>query len=357
MESTITLSTQPVQNSVREIGINPNYWYPVAWTHQLKPSQILPVVVWQQAIAVYRDTNGQLHALENACPHKGVVFDRGEVHETNLVCPYHGWEFNGEGECVKIPYLPPQQKLPCAKARSYPVQEKYGIIWVFPGDPSLAQGQSIPDVPEYNEPDWLIVQIPAHFKAHFSICNENTMDVFHGFLHRDIQGWFNPILTKLRQQENTVYAQYQVSYRGWLSKFLRFTNDANQVTTRNVSISYNYPHYNSTLEGVSSIYLMRLPVSPTETRSFSLLFVKLRLPKWLVNRIRGQLSKIIWRFLFKKFLDQDVEMIESEQQTYLANPHRQYVEINPAIIALQRVNIAQYEKFVQQSQLLSNQKN
>ncbi|WP_013325447.1 aromatic ring-hydroxylating oxygenase subunit alpha [Gloeothece verrucosa] len=330
MESTITLSSQPVQNRVREIGINPNYWYPVAWAYNLKPTQIIPVVVWQQAIAVYRDSKGQLHALENACPHKGVVLDKGEVRENILVCPYHGWEFNPEGECIKIPYLPPEQKLPCAKARSYPVQEKYGIIWVFPGDASLATQQSLPDLPEYNDPDWIIVEIPAHFKAHFSICNENTMDVFHGFLHRNLQGWFDPILLKLRQQEDSVYAEYRVSYRGWISKFINLTNDANQVTTRTISIEYNYPHYHSTLEGVSSLYLMRLPVSLTETRSFSLFFIKVRLPKWLVNLIRGQLTTIIWHFLFKKFLDQDIEMIESEQQTYLANPQRQYVEINPS---------------------------
>ena len=46
-----------------------------------------------------------------------------------------------------------------------------------------------------------MVPITAHFKAHFSICNENTMDVFHGFLHQELQGWFDPILTisSLRQ--------------------------------------------------------------------------------------------------------------------------------------------------------------
>ena len=59
----------------------------------------------------------------------------------------------------------------------------------------------------------------------------------------------------------------------------------------------------------------------------------------------------------KSFLDQDTEMIESEQRTYQANPRRRYVEINPAIIALQRVIVGQYEKFVQQSKKLSNGNN
>ncbi|MDJ0732995.1 MAG: aromatic ring-hydroxylating dioxygenase subunit alpha [Nostocaceae cyanobacterium] len=354
MELAPTLKSQTVQNRVREVGINPNYWYPVAWADRLKPGQVIPVVVWQQAIAVYRDQDGLLHALEDACPHKGVALHKGEVHSTNLVCPYHGWQFNGDGTCVSIPYLPKEQKLPCAEARSYPVQEKYNIIWIFPGQQNLADSIQPPHVPEYDNPDWLAVPIPAHFQAHFSICNENTMDVFHGFLHKNLQGWFDPLLINLRSTEASVLAEYRVSYQGWLTKFLGLSDKGNQVTTRTISITYEYPHYRSSLEGISAIYLMRLPIGLTETKSFSMFFLKVRLPKWLLKRIKPQLSKFIWRFLFKKFLDQDVEMIESEQRTYLANPQRRYVEINPAIIALQRVIVGQYEKFMQQSRNLSN---
>lgn len=347
--ATTVLRSQRVHNQVREIGINPNYWYPVAPANRLKPGKVIPVVVWQQAIAVYREPNGQLHALEDACPHKGVELHKGEVQGSHIVCPYHGWKFNPDGECVHIPYLPPDQKLPCAKAGSYPVQEKYNIVWVFPGDPSLANQSQPPDIPEYNESDWLIVPITACFRAHFSICNENTMDVFHGFLHKNLQGWFDPVLIHLSQGEASVYADYRVSYQGWLTKFLGLSEQGNKVTTRVVSIRYNYPHYQSSLEGVSSLYLMRLPVGPTETRSFSLLFLKLRLPGWLLKLIQGQLATILGRFLLKKFIDQDLEMVESEQRTYLANPQRTYVEINPAIIALQRVSTKQYEQFVQHS--------
>ena len=126
------------------------------------------------------------------------------------------------------------------------------------------------------------------------------------------------------------------------------------MTTKTVSIRYNYPHYCSSLEGLSSIYLMRLPVGKAETSSFSYLFLKLPLPQWLLSSLKPQLTSLIWQFLFKKFLDQDVEMVESEQQNYLANPQRKYVEVNPAIIALQRTIIKQYELFVQSSASITN---
>ena len=350
MEHVTTLRGQALQNQVREVGINPNHWYPVAWAAQLQPGEVTGVTVWQEAIALYRDHQGHLHALEDACPHKGVALRKGSVEGETLACPYHGWQFNGAGNCVHIPYLPATQKLPCAQARSYPVLEKYGIIWLFPGEPSDAQDSAPPCVPEYDRPEYFLVRIPGHFQAHFSICNENTMDVFHGHLHRDLQGWFDPVLLNLRQGDGEVWADYQVSYRGPLTRILGLGKGNHGVTTRTVSIHYQYPHYHTTLEDVSSLYLMRLPIGPTETRSFSLLFLKLPIPRWFTQGfLRRPLERLFLNQVFLKFLHQDVEMVESEQHTYVANPNRHYVEVNPAIIALQRVIFGQYEQFVQQS--------
>ncbi len=355
MELATTLKGETIQNRVREIGINPNYWYPVAWADQLKPNQVLPVTLWQQSIAIYRDNNGQVHALENACPHKGVELHKGQVQGNRLVCPYHGWEFNPAGECVNIPYFPPEQKLPCANARSYPSEERYGIVWVFPGEAGLATLRQIPDVPEYAEPNCLMIPITGIFKAHFSISNENTMDVFHGFLHKNLQGWFDPALLKLQQTDDSVQANYRVSYQGFLTKFLGLSTGDDGITTRTVSIHYQYPHYHSTMEGVSSLYLMRLPVGPNETRSFSLLFLpNIRMPKWLQSVVKPVLVPLVRRFLFMRFLEQDVEMMESEQRIFRQNPQRRYVEVNPAILALQRVLVRQYEQFVQQSSQLEH---
>ncbi|MGD1855682.1 MAG: Rieske 2Fe-2S domain-containing protein [Leptolyngbyaceae cyanobacterium] len=345
MEASAVLKGQPIYRRARAVGINPNYWYPVFWADQLKSGEVVSVKIWDSSLAVYRDTDGRVHAMADACPHKGVELHRGEVHGENLVCPYHGWEFNKDGHCVSIPYFPPEQKLPCAQAQVYPAQEAYGIVWVFPGTVELAEQQPLPEVPQYGEPGWFMVRIPGHFQAHFSICNENTMDVFHGFLHKDLQGWYDPKLLNLNQDEYGVAADYQVSYEGFLSKLLGLGAKGSDSTTRTVSIRYQYPHYATSLESVSSLYLMRLPVGPTETKSFSLLFLKLPLPPWLLSGTLARgLEKVILNSIFLKFLHQDVEMMESEQRNYSIDPERNYVEVNPAIIALQRVIVAQYER-------------
>lgn len=265
METSAVLKGQPIYRRARAVGINPNYWYPIFWSDQLKLGDVVSARVWDISLAVYRSGDGTVHTMADACPHKGVELHRGEVHDDNLVCPYHGWEFDSEGYCVSIPYFPKDQKLPCAQARSYPTREAYGIIWVFPGEAELAEQQALPEVPQYGQPGWFMVRIPGHFQAHFSICNENTMDVFHGFLHKDLQGWYDPKLLNLKQDERSVSADYQVSYEGFLSKLLGLGTKGSDSTTRTVSIRYCYPHYATALESVSSLYLMRLPVGPTET--------------------------------------------------------------------------------------------
>lgn len=350
MELKTNLTEQTVQNRVREVGINPNHWYAVGWSSQLKAKRTLAITIWLQSIVLYRDENHQVYALENACPHRGVALDKGEVNGCHLICPYHGWEISEKGQCVNIPYFEADQKLPHAEIHSYPVCEKYSLIWLFPGDPKLADTVSLPEIPEYDDPNFLMIPTGGEFNAHFSICNENTMDVFHGYLHRNLQGWFNPKLMNLERTDRSVRADYKVSYQGWLAKFLNLSNETSQVTTRTVSVQYDYPHYHNTLEGVSSLYLMRLPVNHTQSYSFSLLFLKNPLPQLFSRTLKSVLQVTIRRFVFQKFLQQDIEMINSEQQNYIANPKRRYVEVNPAITALQRVTVEQYDQYQAQQQ-------
>lgn len=353
MELATALTGQTVRADIRQIGINPNHWYAVGWARDVKPGHVICVTLWQQAIALYRDVEGQLHALHDRCPHRGVELHHGKVRGQHLVCRYHGWEFNGKGECVSISYWPPEQKLPCAQVRSYPVQEKYGLIWIFPGDPTLAHDRQIPEIPEFSESGWLWVPVSVHFQAHFTICNENTMDVFHGILHQHLQGWFDPKLIRLQETETSVLAEYQVSYKGRLAAWLGLSDRADQSTTRSIQIEYRYPHYRTCMSGVSALYLMRLPIGLTESRSYALFFFKARLPPFLLRWSQPILQRLLNRFVLMQFINQDKEMVESEQRTHLTYPDQRYVEINPAIFALQRLMVRQYKQVGQSGSALT----
>ena len=346
MQPDLKLKPQKLNTRARTVGPNLNYWYPVGWSDQLKCGQVQKQVLWEQEIAVYRGNNGEVKALENTCLHKGVSLHKGEVQANELVCAYHGWRFNGQGQCVDIPYLDNASQLPTRCLRHYPVKEKYNLIWVFPGDPECAQTVDIPDVPEYDDPNWLIVEIPAHFNVHFSMVNENPLDVFHGHLHRDLQGWYNPVLVSMKKDDDSIDAEYEVTFKnGWLPRILGLTQSNDPEVKKIIGVGYHYPHCRNSMPGKSNYYFMRQPQGPKSTQSYSLLCLKIRLPVWFVGIIRRPLSRILWKFLVKPFLDQDIEVMESEQANFHRNPDKRYIEINPVIAAAQILTVKKYDQY------------
>ncbi|HEY4551748.1 MAG TPA: aromatic ring-hydroxylating dioxygenase subunit alpha [Bacillaceae bacterium] len=92
-----------------------------------KPIQIM---LMGERLAIFRNSKG-VHAFKDLCIHRGAALSLGEVKSDCLVCPYHAWEYDDSGACVKIPQLPEGRSIPKkAKAISYACIEKYGFIWV-----------------------------------------------------------------------------------------------------------------------------------------------------------------------------------------------------------------------------------
>jgi phenylpropionate dioxygenase-like ring-hydroxylating dioxygenase large terminal subunit len=162
-----------------------NFWWPVeiasAVTH--KP---LPMTAVGQKFVLWRDGEGKVHCLNDMCVHRGGSFGVGWLSEdkNSVVCPYHGWEFGGDGQCTKIP-AQPQRNIP-AKARvdSYPVVEKYGYVWTFLGDLPEEERPPIPDIPELEDPQFKRVEGSYYWKVNYERAMENGMDGSHAaFVH------------------------------------------------------------------------------------------------------------------------------------------------------------------------------
>lgn len=150
-----------------------------------KPVQ---VVIMGERLAIFRNNEG-VHAFKDLCIHRGAALSLGEVKNGCLVCPYHAWEYNQDGECVKIPQLPEGRAIPKkAKAISYSCIEKYGFIWV-----NLANNQ--PEFFLYEEMEgdgWHnVIWGPQSVQAKPPRIIENFLDVGHlavvheGFLGTD----------------------------------------------------------------------------------------------------------------------------------------------------------------------------
>ena len=126
-----------------------NFWYACefssAVTHQ--PQQI---VMLNQRFVLYRNSRGQVVALNDQCPHRGSALSLGWLEGDAIRCPYHGWKFEADGTCSDIPAnaaTTPIPKRACVK--TYPIQESQGFVWLFYGDLPAAERPPLPQFPDY----------------------------------------------------------------------------------------------------------------------------------------------------------------------------------------------------------------
>jgi len=348
-----SISSITHSQDIRSVGINPNHWYVVAQSKEVKNTP-LAVTLWKEPIAIYRDNSGQIHALEDRCPHRQVKLSHGKIVKNQLECAYHGWHFNADGECVVVPYLAANQKLPTCKIRRYPVIEKDGFIWVFPGDETLSKTVSPLELPEWEHLNYIVSFAVINCQGHYSYLIENLMDMYHGHLHQDWQAWHEPLLQKIQADSNRVDAFYDAkSYykinREW-SVFQLFIPAFRRLHPEPLDVSYIYPHWKARLGNDFRICCLVCPVSETETRAYLIHFTSLnafhklhKLPVWFRRFVKDRLFNTA-RFLLNGLVRQDVLMIEEEQQAYLHHPERKNYELNKALVSVQKLMRSQVEE-------------
>lgn len=340
---------------IRQLSINLNRWYVVARSSEVN-TQPIGVTLWKQAIVLYRDRNEQIHALEDRCPHRLVKLSHGRAIDSELECAYHAWRFNARGECVAVPYLADNQKLPSCKIRHYPVQEQDGFIWLFPGNAQTKHHESVHPmgVPEWEHLNYIATVSVIHCQAHYSYLIENLMDMYHGHLHQDYQAWAEPSLKDIYEDSDRVDAHYNAQSYYKIDKIWSisqlFFPALRRLHPEPLNVSYIYPHWASTLGKDFKIYCLLCPVNEIETKAYLVHFTSLN-AFWRLHKLPVWFRRFVKNSLFgsaQKLLDglvkQDVLMIEEEQQAYLENPQRRGYELNRVIASVQRLMRNQVEK-------------
>ncbi|MGD1940578.1 MAG: Rieske 2Fe-2S domain-containing protein [Leptolyngbyaceae cyanobacterium] len=346
ISTSVTASSTPTPQDVRSLGINPNHWYAVARSSEVV-DQPFAVVLWGDAIVLFRDAAGQIQALEDRCPHRQVKLSQGEVTEGQMECIYHGWRFDAAGHCTHVPYLAENQKLPTCKIKTYPVQERDGFVWLFPGDRDrLATEDMQPlELPEWDHLNYIATVAVIDVAAHYSFLIENLMDMYHGRLHDDYQAWADPVLAELAATPERVDVLYnaQSYYRIdkiWSVSQLFFPS-LRRLHPEELRVSYAYPNWVSTLGQDFKICCLFCPGSPTQTRAYLIHFTSLqafhrlhKLPvafrRWIKNSLFGAAQKML-----DGLVEQDVLMLEQEQAAYRKNPAYKGPELNRALISVQ----------------------
>lgn len=334
-----------IHPDIRQLGINLNHWYVVAQSCEVNDKP-LSITLWNQNIVIYRDSMGQIHALDNRCPHRHVQLSHGTIKGDVLECAYHGWQFQSTGNCTFVPYLEEHQKLPTCKITTYSVQEKDGFIWLFPGDKSMTNQQPM-GISEWDHLNYIATVSQIDCNAHYSFLIENLMDMYHGHLHQDWQAWADPVLADIKEDENRVDAHYQAQSYYQIDKIWSisqlFFPALRRLHPEPLDVSYVYPHWRSSLGKDFKIYCLLCPVNLTKTRAYLVHFTSLnaferlhKLPVWFRRWIKNRLFNSA-QGLLDGLVRQDVQMIEEEQQAYLKHPERKGYELNRALASVQRL--------------------
>jgi phenylpropionate dioxygenase-like ring-hydroxylating dioxygenase large terminal subunit len=161
------------------------FWYIVAESHELPAGVVLSRTVLGEWLAVFRDEAGVATALRDRCMHRGARLSRGTVERGCLRCPYHGWQYRGDGSVADVPAEGPgQREVAGRRTRRYAVCEQHGYVYV-----RLAEAEGLPPfaMPHWQQPGWGRVRVQNRFANSVTNCVENFIDVPHTvFVHPGI---------------------------------------------------------------------------------------------------------------------------------------------------------------------------
>lgn len=173
-----------------------NWWYCAAESGEVGRDPLGRVFL-DQSVVFYRREDGTPVALEDQCCHRRAPLHKGAVEGDCLRCGYHGFLYDATGACIWVPgqtNVPPD-----ARVRAYPLCERHGWVWIWMGEPALADEAGVPDFFQNQDPAWASVHGLLHLKANHMLLVDNLLDLSHlAFLHASTigsQGDTNPDLT------------------------------------------------------------------------------------------------------------------------------------------------------------------
>ncbi len=158
-----------------------NAWYAAAFDVEVGRG-LLARTICNQKIVLYRQAAGAVAALEDACWHRLLPLSMGRLEGDEVVCGYHGLVYNAEGRCT---HMPSQETLnPSACVRSFPVVERHRFVWIWPGDPALADPALVPDLHWNHDPEWAGDGKMIRVQCDYRLVVDNLMDLTHEtFVH------------------------------------------------------------------------------------------------------------------------------------------------------------------------------
>ena len=160
------------------------FWYCVAAATEVTDKP-LGVRILGEAVVLWRDGNGTARAVNDRCLHRTAKLSLGTVENGHIVCPYHGWAFDGAGRCVRVPQHVEDKPNPFG-VPGYHCTERYNHVWVSIETPV----QDIPAIPEFDRPGYRqVIEFRETWAANPLRIIENSFDAAHiSFVHKESFG-------------------------------------------------------------------------------------------------------------------------------------------------------------------------
>ena len=163
------------------------YWMPAALGDELIGKRpVVPVTLLGEKLVLFRDESGALGLIDRHCPHRGADLCFGRLEDNGLRCPFHGWHFDTNGQCLEQPGEPLSSSMhEQIKTTSYPVIEKNGIIWAFMGK---GDAPAMPAFDCFTAPETHVFAFKGLWQCNWLQALEVGIDPAHAsFLHRFLQ--------------------------------------------------------------------------------------------------------------------------------------------------------------------------
>ena len=163
-----------------------NEWYVAALSEEVGRTLIARTLLGR-SVVLFRKQDGTPAALQNRCPHRSYPLANGKLEGDDIVCGYHGLRFGPNGKCV---HVPSQDHVPDALVtKVYPIVERAPLVWIWMGDPGLAEPATIPDHHWLASPGYAAYGGYLHCKSNYIRLHENVLDLTHfPFVHGEATG-------------------------------------------------------------------------------------------------------------------------------------------------------------------------
>ncbi|HWY72915.1 MAG TPA: Rieske 2Fe-2S domain-containing protein [Burkholderiaceae bacterium] len=343
-------ANSPNAFDLRRVGAHPDYWYPLAWSDELKAGRVLGRRFAGLPIALYRGHDGHVSALEDRCAHRQVPLHLGVVCGNQIKCHYHGWTYDRSGQCVEVPYLG-KERLPNG-VKSYPVAEVDGMIFVFPGDSALA-GHRVPTaLGSSQRKDYKTRRLNREVACHYSFMHENLFDMNHQFMHRKQMGSIRAQCIGRQHGEQWAQVEYSFSRTEGRSSMgeqiivdlVRKRGEARGDFRDHMRIRTDYPTQNlkvwvgrdiqQTQDPVLDVWLCYTPLDAEQRTNRTYGYLSVKKPP-IPGLIHAVWPFVVW--FTESIFREDKHIVEHEQRAYDSQGADWNNEVFPALRDLRSV--------------------